>query len=725
MKYRITILYNDDFLGDKNQSRGVSKSLSNLLRKKGQEVENEETKESEFQFEKTQKEKQIIITSGVHGFLKATEIKEIDEKSYIIWTGHQHFKELDTITHFPDIIALPKDTLSAEQETRFNKHCTFIRMHGVPHTVDEETVKDKAEKFTGEIPDLRNKLVVGIMLAGDAPDELGDPKFFTQEDAINKAHAIVANLSQQKKLHEDTLFLITNGPRTGKYDHAATTELNPNPHRAGAVDAVSSTFISGLKKQLTEKGLDESQVYFYDFQFADLKNGPSAYLPIMNAVCEHSGIFYFPSESTSMVTESEYVTSHGGEVIVYRPLSENKNHESHLNDCFSQGLIDVLLPDGSLKESAERQIQGSSASEAVANAAINQLCENSSGLVIAKDLLAAWQSKVSLKPHNEPSDTDESDPNFRLDRRAFQETLVFDKPPKVVLIKSTDDLEKISAADIPSLALSDDDQAVVYAKAKTLTRNDPQLLLKACLYDKEKNILYIQLVRSDYAFLNCLSNEKFDEDSPIYHAGITKTGVLAPFVTADGATYLFERTNEKKRGLKLTVGLHSVAGGFLDPNIKRSDRDLISFNAEKEALEEVLGDSEGNPRHDVSISNIQVWGISFRYFAHTKETTVPPLATLEFVCPTFLAHDSASFEDSVLKRNIAKDLHEHELNVAESDEGYSALKYVKLDLNTDIIDQPAANNYPGVERQLSFPAGDNYVFRFYKLSINIALPSRG
>ena len=195
--------------------------------------------------------------------------------------------------------------------------------------------------------------------------------------------------------------------------------------------------------------------------------------------------------------------------------------------------------------------------------------------------------------------------------------------------------------------------------------------------------------------MGCVVTKIFDKDSSIYHTGITKTGVLAPFVTADGATYLFERTNEKKRGLKLTVGLHSVAGGFLDPAIKQSERDIISLNAEKEALEEILGDSEGNLRHDVSISNIQIWGVSFRYFAHTRETTVPPLATLEFVCPILLNHDSSAFEKSVLERNIAKDRHEHEAEPVANNESYSALKYVRLDLNIPIQEQCDTNKYPG------------------------------
>lgn len=404
MKYTVIALHDDTHVGDKNQALGVQAALAELLKNKGQQVQCETLLESDYapQEEKESKhEKTIVIASGDHGLEKIDQLKANNPNLFTVWSGHHLFNEFTHLKHWPNLIGLPQSVINEPFEKLAKG--PVVALSGVPHTVTEQTVAEKAKTFSHKLPKITDEpSIVAIMLAGDAPDENGKLHFFTTEDAKKQANLILNQLKEQKQLNKDTLFLVTNGPRTGKHDQQTGEELDPTPHRTGETDLISQAFIDALQQGLNALGLDKEQVHFYDFQFADLKkDGGSAYNPMLHLVAQHKGIFFFPSESTSMITESEYVVRHGGQVIVYRPSSECPAHEKHLMSCFEFGLVQILENDGTLNTPSTPISKASlSAAETLAETAYQHLARQHATKHLSK---AGLMSHQSAQPVETPS----------------------------------------------------------------------------------------------------------------------------------------------------------------------------------------------------------------------------------------------------------------------------------------------------------------------------------
>lgn len=173
-----------------------------------------------------------------------------------------------------------------------------------------------------------------MILGGDAPDANNRMKFFTAENARSLARRI-AKMEMQDRAN--CHFIVTNGPRTGKFSDGV--EVQPNPHRTGKIDPVTQAFVDEIQ---TATG-DRPDIF--DFQFSQL---PSAYQPILQSwnSTPNVGNLHVPGESSSMIAET---TSFLDRVVVDEVPSMNEVHAKEVAQSFADGAADVLRLDGTLQ----------------------------------------------------------------------------------------------------------------------------------------------------------------------------------------------------------------------------------------------------------------------------------------------------------------------------------------------------------------------------------------
>lgn len=343
-KWVIMIIHDGEAVGDKNQSIGIATALLDFKTDKW-EIECREYSTKTYSLEELSKQidalmseesMPVLISAGLSGLHILHNLKRIFPDVKSIWSGHQVFKEVETLFSFsptPDLMAFP-----IHQEAHipdFLRKKTLLKLtDGVPHNVSERTIKSDQEMFlmrNGALPEFLAPSVV-IILPGDAPDESGIMKVFTPEDACLLAEKIYANYS-------DFIFVVTNGPRTGKY-------LDPlHAHRDGEVDKVTQAFLDKLSE------LSSRAPILYDFQFSRL---PSAYKPLLHAVKTSKGTqLLCPGESTSMVTETLGYLPRQQVVIMEIPEVMNEAHKGHLSEVEKMGGVRVLKVSGKIEVGAE------------------------------------------------------------------------------------------------------------------------------------------------------------------------------------------------------------------------------------------------------------------------------------------------------------------------------------------------------------------------------------
>jgi hypothetical protein len=278
-------------------------------------------------------EHDIVLLAGSHGLHLIPAIKAAQPKSLVIWAGHQWFTEFENQAIWPDMIALPKSAYRKEMAERIPDHSMLILTDGVAHCVNEETVMAEASKFQGTWASSELfTSCIGIIIAGDAPTPDGIMKCFGPDEARAQAKAIAAHITKNGFGHDQTAILVVNGPRTGKHNPQNGSLIDPDPHRSGLVDMSSQAFIDVLKSTFP------NQVFFYDFQFGQ----SSAYKPAMHRVRQAKhGAWYVPAESSSMVTESTFLSAQGIPVVVYCPSSANESHLALVKEAHRSGLISM------------------------------------------------------------------------------------------------------------------------------------------------------------------------------------------------------------------------------------------------------------------------------------------------------------------------------------------------------------------------------------------------
>lgn len=275
-------------------------------------------------------------------------------------------------------------------------------------------------------------------------------------------------------------------------------------------------------------------------------------------------------------------------------------------------------------------------------------------------LLKIWENNIEPQLElGKPSITEDSPK----DNAFVQSSFEFDTPPKVSFINNVYDLKPVEYYDelesVDSL-LTEEERGIVTACYQALKLKDKhfydgkQLLITNLLYDSVKNEIYIEAKQARYSFLRAILDKKFQAHHPISKMVFYKTGVLVPFITDDYYTCFVKRKRDP---------FYSGAGGFLEPvgkNAKLASTylDLITYNALKETVEEFLGIYTEEKelmakkfKHlRINFEMPKIKSLSFR--------SNGVMGTIEFIMPCQL-HCSKSILENIIKKNKAKDAHEH------------------------------------------------------------------
>ena len=327
----VQVLVDKNFRGDENQVLGLKDAL---IASGGTNIDFKVSSYDEFKPSDAKTTPDMLMISGSTGlsFLQK-QGKKLSAKTSIIWSGHQVFAELNSVTEQISLLVLPKHAVNPKTEAYLKKRTKLILVDGVPHRIMSKSLKlarQDYEKKNGALPLAATSEMLGIVLPGDAPDEKHNMLFFTPTDAKKLARNIVAIEGPDKH------YLITNGPRTGSHDYTSKKKLEPSPHRSEAVDKVTSAFMEELRKSGVRKAS------LYDFQFSKL---PSAYQPLLSLAAEGMRI-HIPGESTSMVTESTDVANN---VIIDQVPSMNVDHKNHIDTIRKRGAAHFLTWEGKLE----------------------------------------------------------------------------------------------------------------------------------------------------------------------------------------------------------------------------------------------------------------------------------------------------------------------------------------------------------------------------------------
>ena len=320
------MLTNPGYVGDNNQLLGIKMSISI-------DADCISIPEQDFNVDILE-DNDVVLLAGNHGLNQIERIKGTHKKTLVVWSGHQFFNEFKTLSAWPDLVALPKSACTPELHQLIPKYSTLIETDGVAHAINETTINADLTQFQGTLPDVASySTAVGIIIAGDAPTLDGRMKYFDPDSARLSAKQIVDHIRANHLGDVQTAFVITNGPRTGKYDPVSGLVHSPEPHRQGMSDLSSQAFVDVFKVEFP------GQVYFFDFQFGSV----SAYKPAMNLVSKATrGAWYVPAESSSMVTESTFLSSRSVPVVIYMPPSANDTHLALVEDAHRNRLVSLV-----------------------------------------------------------------------------------------------------------------------------------------------------------------------------------------------------------------------------------------------------------------------------------------------------------------------------------------------------------------------------------------------
>lgn len=335
------------FLGDKNHALGIveaikKQSLTKEVLFKGQEcdvndiakfkemLEKESKVTSESDTTKITIGKPIVIGIGTHGLkiLETITSSELQNKPYTVWSGHQYIAGLEKLAGKVDLIALPQHVLNDSIKKLLHHSDTkLVGMVGVPHNITRASLVKSLEQWQVDstltkIPDLKN--IIAVILGGDAPDEKGKQKFFTSKEASAFA-TYVAN----EALKTGATVLVTNGPRTGKFNPETGEECKVHQEEA-EIDNTTKAFVTALKTKSVPYQL-------YNFTFGKA----SAYQAILAKVAANAGTAYVTGESTSMVSELLDVLSKD-RLFIVQVGSQNSSHNAHVESVSRSSQVSVF-----------------------------------------------------------------------------------------------------------------------------------------------------------------------------------------------------------------------------------------------------------------------------------------------------------------------------------------------------------------------------------------------
>lgn len=259
-----------------------------------------------------------------------------------------------------DQLAVPKHAVqpgvlgeAAKLVIRDNKE-KLILMTAVPHILTEESLQAKcvqwneavvARKVTPLPIQNPEREMVAIMIPGDVEDASGKPKLFTVAHAERLANAIADQIGDSQPV-----IMVSNGPRTGKYNEALLDDQsflanNPafqNTQRMDSVteNPVAAAFIAKLSERLPgreiilgciEKGKVPPQGFlaFYDVLNQHAASGGNA-------------TYYVDGVSTTMMAQAANVLHPDVQIVACDTPAKNLTHDAGVRDLFEKGHVHQL-----------------------------------------------------------------------------------------------------------------------------------------------------------------------------------------------------------------------------------------------------------------------------------------------------------------------------------------------------------------------------------------------
>lgn len=364
-KTKIINLKNSSNAGDNSNSQAISNELNKLTALEVVTVDVSEFNLFLENFEKDSKDKYVVIGAGEHSIAHLVKAKQVIGKVTditTVWAGHQFYPQLVDVEKYLDKIAMPGHIDFSTKDSK-----KLIKTLGVAGTLTREEVIKSYENNKQDIIPSNNGYIM-VMMGGDAddPTKRGNKiRHYTVAEA-DKLASFVSELSKRtgKKL------LITNGPRTGKFDTEKLDEKGQSvatlnhrdfdPATKQTVNTPLDPCSVALLQTLNSKGLEEGKDFqFSDFRFLE-KGVNSAYQKFLGAVIQNPSSFVLMAgESTSMLTDCIKVLPNTNALASYNNEAMNSGHLDYVALLNNNGYIQALNTDfGLIKKDKRFKLKG-------------------------------------------------------------------------------------------------------------------------------------------------------------------------------------------------------------------------------------------------------------------------------------------------------------------------------------------------------------------------------
>lgn len=240
----------------------------------------------------------------------------------------------------------------------------IIRTASVPHEMTEAVLHEKrvqwnqaaAENKVAALPGTgaKSQKLVAIVIPGDVENRNGKPKLFTREDAVRLAEAVYVQATRDLAAGEPVTFMVSNGPRTGKYNRQKAEKQdfnahNPdfhNPDRINGVDSnpVAKAFMDTLSALAGPEPVIDGCI-------TKGKVPPQGFLAFYDVLNEHSAKggkseLYIDGVSATMMAQAANVTHHEVDITALDSPAKNITHVAGLDSLFEKGHVSKLELDG-------------------------------------------------------------------------------------------------------------------------------------------------------------------------------------------------------------------------------------------------------------------------------------------------------------------------------------------------------------------------------------------
>ncbi len=363
---------NSGFKGDADQIKGIERALSTLAKAQKRDVRLVEADitnviaiDSAFQSDS----QVVVISSNDYGIDTLKTFHRINKKFLGVITSHQYFSKLNAVITSAKqsgvtIVALPNHAVTPQIKNSFNQ--TFIKLvetvgvaqNLIPADCDKSFNQNSTDIIGANNPNTKYLLVV---LGGDTQNTDGKTwSYYSTEDTEQLAKFIAARAKR-----DHLKILITNGPRTGKFDPVTGKEAKV--HKNGVVDLVTQKFLKTLK----EEQLTDEEFQLFNFQFGK----SSDFSRLIGAVRAHPGSQAFiDGGSTSMISQAVANLSGKVPIAVYQHNAMGAAHNEHVKQEYNAGRVALLTANMTFMPPKNRlKSQAKSAEEIIAEKIIQEI----------------------------------------------------------------------------------------------------------------------------------------------------------------------------------------------------------------------------------------------------------------------------------------------------------------------------------------------------------------